>query len=63
MVTSVSEKCSAHGQKRAKGVVAAGAGMEGVEEQLRLAVEPGRDRGMARRDPLAGRFQQRFRPA
>ena len=50
-------------QQRPEGVVAAGAGMEGVEEQLRPAVEPRRDRGMARRGPFARRAQQRLAPA
>src|SRR5438270_346968 len=33
--------------------------MEGVEEELRLAIEPGRHRGVAGRGPLAGRLEQR----
>src|SRR5688572_31034490 len=35
------------GQQGAEHIVAAGAGMKGMEEQLRLPVEPRRDRRMA----------------
>ena len=39
-------------QQRAEGVVAAGSRVEGVEEELRLAVESRRDRGMAWRQSI-----------
>ena len=41
-------------QQRAEGVVAAGPRVEGVEEQLRLPIEPRRDRGVSRRCPFGG---------
>ena len=47
-------------QKRTEGVVAARPRMEGVEEQLRLAVQARRNRGMAGRRPLARRAEQRL---
>ena len=47
-------------QQRAEGVVAARARVEGVEEQLRLAVQSWRDRSMAWRSPFARRLEQRL---
>jgi hypothetical protein len=45
-------------QQRPKGIVATLAGMEGVEEELRLTVETRGDRRVAGRRPVAGRFQE-----
>src|SRR3954453_13700832 len=46
-------------QQRAERIVAACARMEGVEEELGLAVQSRRDRGVAWRCPFAGGPQQR----
>src|SRR5437763_488008 len=48
-------------QQRAERIVAAVARVERMKEQLRLIVEPRRDRGMAGRGPAAGGFEQRPR--
>ena len=50
-------------QQRAEGVVAAGARVKGVEEELRPAVEAGRHRGVAGRQPFARRLAAAARPA
>src|ERR687890_226282 len=47
-------------QQRPERIVPAATGVEGVEEELRIAVEPGRNRCMARCRPAPGRFEQRL---
>src|SRR5579884_2781211 len=54
---AIAREVQSDGKKRSKRIVPARAGMEGVEEQLRAAIWPRRNRGVTRSHPFARGFK------